>query len=385
MVRCLVLASLVFVACDRGKAPPSGTDTEAPVRESAVSSRAEWLAEVDAFVARGGSRDAEWTSRLARLVNTDVWKTLPRDAFAQHADEVSRFLASFKQLTLAVLSKGTVDDAVDVGMFGLDVYPSILRAAEDFLAGIPVDDPKRSVRTDGVEKMRHGAALEVAGLLYLVADASERRAASALSRLSSAETYAGLSREGLQLLLATLDEQLLPQIGSARRAAYAQVRDTIAAEHARRPERTPLVRTTYEGVGSMWAAASRRIVSSTGGFSVDLGPGALVKRVEYGPVGSPAEVHHKIELQEGAMRYEATCFDGFSEPALLEQLASRGAESLERAHPGTWLSIDRDGMSARMRILEVGGRACLALAEGPAPAFPAARVDAFLESLRAAP
>ena len=357
-MRYVLVASVLVAGCEKSVATPT--------------TRAAWLVAVDAYIA-SPSRP-----QLMALLDSDVWRTLPRDAFAKQPDEVARFFPALKKL-MAGAALGTVDDVLRAGMFGLDAYQAILLAADDFLAKLPADDPTRRVRAGGVDKMRLGAALDVAGMLYVTLDPSPRRD-EGLARLADPATYATFSRDGLQLLLATLDERVIPMSETSRRTAYVAVRDTIAAEHARRPEPSSNIRTTYQGVGAAKPGRAR-IVSTTGKFSVELNPAALVKRVEI----APGVVQHWIELQEGDARFEAACMDGVTDVSIVSQLRGAGAIPTDMGEPGTWLALDRDGRATRIRVLPIAGRACLASLEGPAASYSFDRADAFLRSLRAEP
>ncbi len=358
-MRYVLVASVLVTACEKSVATPT--------------SRTAWFAAVDAYVASPGR------AQLTALLDSDVWRSLPRDAFAKDPGEVVRFFPATKMLIDTVRARGTVDDVLRVALFNLDAYQAILLAADDFIAALPADDPTRSVRVRGTDKMRLGAAIELAGTLYVTLDPSLRRD-EVLARLASPATYATFSREGLQLLVATLDERVLPMVEASRRAAYVAVRDTIAKEHARRPEPSSDVRTTYQGVDGTTLGPAR-IVSTTGKFSVELTPGALAKRVEL----APGIVQHWIELQDGEARFEAACFDGVSDASVVAQLRGTGAIPTDMGEPGTWLALDRDGRASRIRVLPIAGRACFAALEGPAASFSFDRADAFLRSLRAEP
>ena len=386
-MRSVLVVSVLLVGCERGAASQRGRHdvVEAP----SVATRAAWFVEVEALAASsGGPSEPAWRARLARIVSTTAWKTLPADAFAKAADEIVRFFGAYKQLMVTVGTRGTADDVVDVGMLGIDAYGAILTSAGTFLDALPVDAPTRSVRAAGLEKMRLGAAVEVAGLLYVILDALPPRRDAVLARLRSPATSAMLSREGLQLVLATLDERLLPRADAAMRAGYAAVREAVASAYAQRPAAPSTTRTTYQGMGPQVATLplSTRVVSTTGGFSVELGPAALAKRVEIGPAGGPSQVQHWIELQDGDTKLEAACLDGTTDATLGQQLVrGAGAVPHDMGEPGMWLAIDRDGRASRIRVLALGGRGCFASIEGPAATYSMDRADAFLRSLRAEP
>ncbi|MBK9033322.1 MAG: hypothetical protein IPL61_18955 [Myxococcales bacterium] len=127
------------------------------------------------------------------------------------------------------------------------------------------------------------------------------------------------------------------------------------------------------------------VTSTSGGFSVDLSPAAIAKRVELtGRDGAPS-VQHWIEWQDGDVEFKAACFDREREADLIAAFQrSVGVDVQASPVPGTWLTLRGDGREGRLRILAIGVRAYVASVEGPDGTVPAQRAHAFLLSLRAA-
>ncbi len=321
-----------------------------------------------------------------KLVTTEAWLQFHRTDFA-HADEMVRFFPMFKQLMMALASRGAVDELVVLGLYGLDVQRAMIAAGEDFIEHLPIADKTRAARRGGLDKVRLGAAIAVCSLLYLAMSASDERRSAVIAALRSSRSYAFHSREGLQLIMATLDERLLPRIGTDLKQAYQGIREVVGRAHAQNPASTSSIRTTYQGLGppDLLGTVTRRVVSTTGGFSVDLGPAALAKRVEIvGPDGART-VQHWIELYDGETKFEAACFDDTSESDLAARLQNTdGLSRRASSKSGTWFTVSTNGRSGRIRLATIAGRGCVASAEGPAATFPAERAEAFLASIRPA-
>ena len=386
-----VMVVVGFVACGRGAAPAPTEDTAIARPVAAPWTRAEWLAAVDALVADPATMprldDAAGRARFTQLLRPEPWSGRDADTFAQHGDELVAFFPAFKRLTLQFAARGTVDEVLAVTMFGLDAFDAIITSGEAFLARMPPTDPTLATRRGGLDKMRLGVAIDVCGALYTAQDASSERRTNALTALAQPARYAGLSRDGLQLILATLDEQLLPPLRPELRTAYQAIRATVAQVLDTHPAPTGH-RTTYQGIapGTPPGQPVTTVVSRTGGFSVRTGPAALAKRVDVTRADGATLGSHWIELQDGAFRFEAVCFDGTTEATLVAGAPPSSTRSARPSSlPGAW-SVERiGGTELRGRIVTVGERGCIAGVSGPAAGFPGDRADAFLASLAPAP
>lgn len=356
----------------------------------AAWTRAQWLAAVDGMLAPPVTLprldDAEGHARFMQLVRPEPWSARGAEVFAEHGDELVAFFPAFKRVLLAYGTQGSADEVLVLSMFGVDAFAAIIAAAEAHLARMPADEPTRATRLGGLDKMRLGAAIELCGVLYTATDGSPARRDAALAALAEPARYASHSREGLQLIQATLDEQLLPEIRAELRTAYQAIRATVVRAQADRPAPTTGRRTTYQGIGKFAQRPATRLVSRTGGFSVEIGPAAIAKRVDISRADGATLTSHAIELQDGAVRFDVVCFDGASEASLV---ALTRPSPTQRANPsalpGSW-SVDRtDANEHRSRIVSLGDRGCIAEVAGPAAGFPGDRADAFLGSLAPVP
>jgi hypothetical protein len=382
-LRAFTLAVGLAMACGG----TSDRDHEVAKNPSAAVpwTRREWLAAVDGFLANPATIPRLGDPRFDKLVTTEAWLHVDRTAFTTDADETLRFFPTFKKLTLALAARNAVSELVALGLYGLDVYRAFVAAGSDFTDHLAADDPTRAARQAGIDKIRLGAAIEVCALLYLATTADDTRREAAIAKLADARSYAFHSQDGLQLIVATLDEKLLPGIRANLRAPYQRIRAVVAHEHDGRPATTPAIRTTYQGLAGMDASAHPiTIVSTTGGFSVELSPAALVKRVVITQPDGSTIVQHWIELQDGEITFESLCLDGTSESALTATLTSQSGVTRLATQPGTWLALTANGRLTRVRITTIGSRGCLASVEAPAGQFPSTRADAFLASLRPA-
>lgn len=348
--------------------------------------RAQWLQAVEGYAAAPATIPRAADPAFQRLVSTTAWLTISADDFARDGAELLRFFPAVKRLYLALGARTAMDELVTLGEYTLDVYRVMLAAGAELVARLPAGDPTRAVRLHGLDTMRFGAAIETCAVLYMAMDASAASRAAVLERLAEPAGYAMHGRDGLQLVLATLDERLLPAMRPELVASYRAVRAVVAAAYGARPAPATGPRTTYQGVGppglDLRQAATTR--STTGGFAVDLGPGAIAKRVDgNGRDGAPS-AQHWIEWQDGDVEYKAVCFDREPEAALIAAFqAAPGAEVQPSPEPGTWLTVGDAGRAGWLRVVVIGGRACLASVEGPRGAVTADVAQRFLRSLRA--
>ena len=347
------LAVLTFVGC---------RSTE-PTASAEPWTRAQWLEAAEEVAADPLASRA----KLDKLLSTDAWRKLDRSTLATNGD-VMRFYPAFKKLTMALASRGAVNDVIALGLYTLDVYPGIFVAGADFIAQQPPD--ARAKRVAGLDKMRFAMAIEICAMLQMGTVASDDTRRNMIAKLSEPASYGEHTTEGLQLILATIDEQLA-------HAPYQAIRDVIAREHAQRPRS----HTTYQGVATTTRTATRTLVSRTGGFSVEIGQAALAKRVEVAQADGTMAVQHWITLLDGQTTFEAACFDGTTESDLAAHFGATPNVRPTPEAPGRF-AMQANGREARIRILTIGTRGCIVSAEGPSVDFPSARADAFVRSIK---
>lgn len=374
-------------ACGRSKAPSE----ESRVATSSVAwTRAEWLQAVDGFIANPATmpRLGDPTSGAVfdKLVSTDAWLKFDGTDFKEHGEELIRFFPAFKKLAI-LMSKTTVNELVALNLYGLDVYRSFINAGIAFIEQLP-DDSTREARLHGINTVRLGAAMEVVALLYIAVDASDRYRATVIAKLTDAASYSYHSREGLQLILATLDEKLLPTVQPKLRESYSKIRAVVAQEYGSRSETPGLTRTTYQGLGPPSLSFTKpstpqtTVVSITGRYSVGLSSGTA-KRVEEVQSNGMIGVQHWIEWQDGETKFESVCIDGTPESTLAAGFQGfEGLVARESQHPGKWFTMNANGREGHYRILTIGGRGCIATVEGPSGQVPSARAEAFLLSIK---
>jgi len=395
------LAAVLAVACGGGRSadpaaraarPADGAaDRAAPADGRAAAdaplTRAQWLQVVDGYAAAPATIPRVADPAFQRLVATTAWLTIGADDFARDGVELLRFFPAVKRLHLALGARAAMDELVTLGEYTLDVYRVMVAAGAELVARLPAGDPTRAARSHGLDTMRFGAAIETCAVLYLAMDASAATRAAVLDRLAEPAGYALHSRGGLQLVLATLDERLLPTMRPELVAPYRAVRAVVAAAYGARAAPATGPRTTYQGVGPLGLdpRQAATVTSTSGGFAVDVSPAAIAKRVDaVGRVGAPS-AQHWIEWQDGEVEYKAVCFDREPEAALIAAFqAAPGTEVLPSPDPGTWLTMGDARRAGWLRVLSIGGRACLASVEGPRGAVTAAVAQVFLRSLRAA-
>lgn len=373
-----------------GSGPPSSQ----PVAIDALWSRAEWLAAARAVLADPENRprmgNATTGALFEKLVSTRPWLARAGERIdAQAMEETLAFFPVIKMLMTLYGTRGTVDEVVALSLFMRDVNEAFVAMGNAYIDGLPDDDTTKQVRREGLAKVQLGAAISVCGLFYTIQSASPAYQELALTKLNDPAWYAFLSRQGLQLTLATLDERVLPTIGASLKERLAGVRAVIAKVHAAYgDDSAEAERVVYEGIGSEAdeTIGPVSVVSHTGGFSVDLFSAALVKKVERKDASGEQEVQHWIELQLGDAKFEAVCMDGVSEQQLRAQFSSMdGVVAETSSHPGAWFTIASPSSEGRMRITTIDKRGCLASVQGPEGKVPTPMVEPFLLSLRAAP
>lgn len=363
----VVLAFVLITACGKSEKAPPAKDPPAPATSGWT--RKEWLAAADRMTATPGTipRDA---TELHKLVTTRAWMELDASSFAEFVE----FASSIKKLSMEIGKRGSVDDLVALSLYTVDVNAAGVRAGVAFLATIPEADPTRSVRERGLEKLHLGSAIELCALLHVVGGAKAAVRDAALARLAEPGTYANLSRAPLQLILATLDEKILPSVDAALRAKYQGIRAAVAAAHSARTEPTTIV---FQGTdGPAFAPRTVVVVSTTGGFSISLGPVIGVV-----PIARRDADEHIISLQtlEGTL-FEAKCSDDIDVTDTATQISAIEGTTQRADKVYVLKRKDRDGL---VRIDTISGRGCVISAEGPREAFPAALAETFVASLRA--
>lgn len=379
MLVCVVKVLLVFalaVGCRQSETRPPDQkdqkDQKDPKPEQAPTattgwSRAEWLKVAQRISTTPGPTDA---ADLQKLVTTEAWKQLDADTFS----EVLTFAPAVKQLYTALGQRGAIDDVVALSLYTVDVDVASVRAGAAFVAKIPEDDATRPVRERGLAKVKLGAAIEVCGLLHLATGAKPATRDAALTRLATPEIYADLSREPLQLILATLDEKLLPTIDTTVRPKYDAIRSSVLAAYRARTEPTT---TVYQGSERPeFTPRTVVVVSSTGGFSISLGPVTGVV-----PLARRDGDEHIISLgtMEGT-QFEAKCADDIDVADTANQIAALEGTTQRADKVYVLKRGDRDGL---VRVDTIHGRGCVISAEGPRATFPATLAEVFVASLRA--
>lgn len=362
----VVLAFVLLAACGKSeKAPPA---EQPPAAATSGWTRKEWLAVADRMAAPAAVPPDP--AELHKLVTTRAWMELDASSFAEFVE----FASSIKKLSMVIGTRGSIDDLVALSLYTIDVNAAGVRAGVAFLATIPEADPTRPVRERGLEKLHLGSAIELCALLHVAGGAKAAVRDAALARLAEPGTYANLSRAPLQLILATLDEKILPSVDAALRAKYQGIRAAVAAAHSARTEPTTIV---FQGTdGPAFAARTVVVVSTTGGFSISLGPVIGVV-----PLARRDADEHIISLQtlEGTL-FEAKCSDDIDVTDTAAKIAALEGTTQRADKVYVLKRGDRDGL---VRIDTIGGRGCVISAEGPRETFPAALAETFVASLRA--
>ncbi len=389
----VVFLLLLVVACGSGASGvrPDDASTPVVVATSPAWTRAEWLTAAGGFAANPATMpslaDPQSRPLFEKLVSTKAWLELDRADFQRDAEELLSFFPALRKLMVVLMSKGAATDLAALVIYELDVHRAITRAALGFLDDLPADDPTLPVRRAGLDKVRLAAAIEVCGLLYLAMSADEVQRTRALAKLTMPQTYELHSAEGLQLVLATLDERLFPQLAPVLGASYRRVREVVARAHDK-AQAPSLTRTIYQGMGppSQDQTKLASVVSTSGRFSVELSPAALAKRIETKLDDGSTVVQHWIELQDGDARFEAACLDGAAESVLAESIENMpGVTRRPSPHPGRWFTVTNDEREGWMRLLAIPNRSCIISVEAPSGLVPEARAEAFLLSFKAVP
>ncbi len=389
----VALLLLLVVACGGGASGvrPDGAAAPAVVASSPAWTRAEWLTAAGGFAANPATMPslADPRSRplFEKLVSTEAWLALDQADFQRDAEELLGFFPAVKKLMVVLMAKGAADDLTALAIYELDVHRAITRAALRFVDDLPADDPTLPVRRAGLDQVRLAAAIEVCGLLYLATNADEAQRTRAIATLTTPQTYELHSADGLQLVLATLDERLLPRLAPRLGASYRRVREVVARAHAKAEVPSP-TRTIYQGMGppSRDLTKLATVVSTSGRFSVELSPAALAKRIETKLNDGSTMVQHWIEFQDGDARFEAACLDGAAESTVVESIENMaGVTRRPSPHPGHWFTVKNDAREGWMRLLAIPNRSCIVSVEAPGGRVPEARAEAFLLSFKAVP
>lgn len=393
--RYLLVAAALFMMFACGRPGTSAPGTSAPAAAvnqqpaSAEWTRKEWLQAAEAIIAAPATMprlgDPTTRAQFEKLVTTEAWLKVDGTLVQQNSEEVLRFFPISKKLMMLLMSQAALDELIAMQLYVFDVEMAFIAAGMDFLARLPATDESRQARLGGLEISQRGGAITIGGILYTAMGASEATRALVVTKLTNPASYAYLSREALQLVVATLDEKMLPSIRPALKKSYQEIRDVVAREHGNRAQAPSPRRTTYQGMGAA-ISQTATIVSTTGHFSVSIGPAGLAKRVELESPDGSIRVQHWIELQDGETKFEAVCADGVPASELVELFQRMEGVTVQASkQPGTWLTTNHRGREGHARIMTIGGRGCVASVEGPSGQVPAARAEAFLLSLQAAP
>jgi hypothetical protein len=355
--------ALCLVACGKGSEPKTGETGSA--QHAGALSRAEWIAEANKLVTA-----SDWRAQFDRLVTADTWRTLDVAAFT--SPEVLQLFGVIKRLYFATAERGTADDLVALAMFTIEAELAFLRGGEAFIATFPTDDPTRAVRVGGLEKVRLGIAIELCSVLYELPRAAKSRDA-ALARLATTEPYTLLSRDTLQLVLVTLDEKILPGVSAEMRAKVQAVRDTIAAVQKTRPE--PSKRTYQPYEAPSYTARTVTTVSTTGGFSVALGPAIGVQPLAY-TEGIEHWVH--LTVMDGPT-FEVRCSEDIDAADTAKQIGALEGATRRADNVFVLKTARREGL---IRVETLGEKGCLISVEAE-PGRMSPLADAFVASFRA--
>ncbi|MFN0252198.1 MAG: hypothetical protein ACKV2T_35305 [Kofleriaceae bacterium] len=372
-MKVLLLAVLV-VACGKSESrappadPPSTPAKNGSAKDGTGMSRTEWVALADRLAAASGPIPR---AKLDELVAAQTWKNVDAKSF----EEVLSFMPTAKRLYMAIGERGSIDDLVALAVYTLDVDVATIRAGVAVVATFAADDTTRPVRERGLEKLRLGTAIDMCALLHVVSRATAPVRDTAFTRLAEPAIYRELSRVPLQLILATLDEKILPTVDPAIRTRYQTIREVVAAAHAARTEATE---TIYQGAEPpSFEPRTVVIVSKTGGFTITMGPvtgGA--------PLAKRDGDDHVIAMTtiDGTL-FEARCSDDLDVKETAAQIAA--VEGTTRRADNVYV-LKRPKHAGLVRVESVGGKGCLISVEGPQDKFPMALAEMFVSSLRAA-
>ena len=389
MRRADLLASLLLLAaCGAPSARPATTKAN---QGAPALSRAEWLAAVAGYAADPSTlprrSDSEGRARFDALLNLDVWASVGATDFVEAAPDIAAFQQGLRQLAMSAVSAQAHDEFMRIGLFMHESHPPLFAAMATHLATLSPEDQAK--RRGGIDKMQVGAAEVVCGVLHdLAAGVGDSDTRMMIAQdLAEASSYRHMGREALQLVLATIDERILPS-NPAATPMLAPVRSVIATEFAARPPAPGPVRTIYEAFGAPTFETSPTLVavSHTGEFSVAMGALALIARVATTQADGRVTVMHRIAYEIGGTTFSAICMNGVTAQQWLTAFGQQpGACTVMSTLPGAWLTIATAELFGAFRFLDVGSRGCLASVEGPPGAVPPGTIDAFLGSLRAYP
>ena len=356
----LQIASLFFTfACGRTELITPAATIKPPTSISAEWTRAEWLRAVDGFTADPKTMPRLDDPLFQKLVSTNAWLKIDRTIFETNIEEVFRFFPAIKKMTLILVPKTAMDEMLVLGLYTHDVYRALIAASTDYVSHLPANDGSRPARLAGIDDMRLGAAIGICGILFVSLDASDESRSAMVATLTDPASYSFHSREGLQMIAATLDERLLPSLKPALEKPYQTIREVLAQEYDKRSEPLSPIRTTYQGLGPPTQDPTKitTIVSTTGGFSVALGPAGIAKRVEIKQPDKVTSVQHWIELQDGETKFEAICLDGKLESELVSNFQGLdGVSARESEHSGRWFTLKTKDREGGIRILTIAGK-----------------------------
>ncbi len=378
MVRVLFIAWLTLVlGCGRDRVDPK---VEALLAKPQWS-QADWLeagAALEGVIKRAQLGDERGRALFDRFVTAGVWHG------AQFQRDGDRMVAAFpvlKQVQVALVLAAAADELPRLLRCSIELSEVFLAAGEAFLAALPPEDPSRANRLGGLDRMRLGLAMTVIELLYAARAAGAGVRDAAIAFVEAPARLARLSDTGLQLVVATIDEHLSPADEALQR-----LRAALVAEQGRRPV-SDGPKVTYQGIPPPPPLLTRSMPqrSPTGGFVVDAPPWLLVKRVDGARVDGAPDSAHWVEGRIGGVVMESMCSDAVTADELDARVSGlASARPLRADESGRWYTLDDGAHRGRMRITTIAGRGCVASIEGPAAELPAALLESFPRSLRAA-
>jgi hypothetical protein len=387
------VATLLIAACGQKSSPPASdkardataTATTSPspaATGDAHARRAAWLDAVLAIVKDPATlprlSDPAAAARLEALLSEPAWIDIDGATFARDGKQLIAFFPAIKSLSLRYGEQHAADEAVLTSLYMDQVSNAFINGGLAWMASLNEPPDKRRNREQGLATVQLGKAMNVCGMLAMLGQASAPVALRALAHLSAPASYAGDSAESLQLVLATLDAQTVPP---AIREPVTEVREVIAAEHARRvaaASAPPAAR--YEALPIWSTFEPREVVSRHGGFAITVGPGALVWSTE------PPAPSSQLQWRDGDFVVEVHCVPGVSEKEMSDRFrASTGAVRRADARPGLWLATRSATDQGMLRILAVGDRTCVVGAQAPLAQYDEKRADRIVGSFRPAP
>ena len=354
----------------------------------AAGARAAWIAQVERYVAKPATiprlADPAGRKQLEALLSEPAWLAIDGATFARDGDALLQFFPASKALSGTLRQLGAVDELALFVLYLHDVSGTFIAAAVEMMQGLPAGDETLPARSEGLEQVRIGAAMNLADVLAALPETSPPVARQVVARLVDEHTYARHSATSLQLLVATLDEAVLPTVSGELQVQLAGVRDVIANRHDAVAATAPPVTRIYEGLRGWTTAETRPVPSRGGGFVIDVGAAPLVWTSRTpGRDGQPT-IAYQLEWRRDTTLLEVGCHADVAEDDIVRQFAGRGATARTGPAPGHWFTTSTATAAGGIRITTIAGRTCVAGIESTPGQLSDAQIDATLGSLRPA-